>query len=265
MDLRKVLEGSSLIRIYGDGDLEKSPRQRTLMALLCARSVLDIVESYQSASKDSFEKFHWRSRTLRREGKYWVIRQPETEMAICCEYELEGELANVFGLTFGLNASYQTILDGSGQGGRFSVELENMIFGAPPPGNYWRDYESGRALSPLPQFGLTLGYSGVGNEDYIGHGPLVRLIAPIRKIDSQVSLLGGYRWYSGSGVREGGAFYGARFEMGFGLAFLHLGLSREHSIGEGPSLESVTVLTSGVSFVLPASRIRLPKRSGTAE
>jgi hypothetical protein len=264
-ELRKTVEsGYPVIQIYGDGDLDRSPRQRTLMTLLCARSILDIVDSYQSGNKDdnSFEKFYWKSRTGQRVGESWRfrIRQPETEIMVCCKYELTNEIANVFGLTFGLNASYQTVLNTSDPGGRFSVEVENLIFGIPPPGNYFRDYKTGRAISPLPQLGLAAGYSGVLNDRYSGHGPFARLIAPIRKIDSQLSVLGGYRWYSGSGFREGGAFYGARFEMGFGLAFLHLGLSREHFIIEGPSLEHTTVLTSGISFVWPASRMKLPKR-----
>ena len=138
---------------------------------------------------------------------------------------------------------------------RFVATAEILALGS--PGAEWFDVEDGKHPK-VPQFGVPIGWSTAFNTSSFAHGPSARLVFPIRRFDTQAGFVGGYRWYMDGKASDSGWHYGGQVEMGFGFAFVGLGIERDQVLTPAGSLEPVTALTTTLTLGAPVNRI-LPR------
>jgi hypothetical protein len=103
---------------------------------------------------------------------------------------------------------------------------------------------------------ITLGYSGVADSEEQGHGAFGRLIVPIPRLDLQMSLVGGMRYYSRPEFGGWGDFQKIRLEWGMHMISLFIGVGHERYATSGGRLEHGLAGEAGVSFGGPISRLR---------
>jgi hypothetical protein len=247
------------LEVFGDGLIDRTAGQAGLIAIVEARSLLDVFEAFAlEAYSNSFEEIGWISRTTEAVDRGAILRAPEASIPYV-EYVRESPIYT-FGLTAGLTIGADLLFSPDRDRGGWRGEVESLVFGVPPKGNFWRDHASGKALSPLPQFGLALGYTAVTREGSVRHGPMLRTIFPIRKIDSQLSAGVALRARNWSSLAADELEPFVRWEMGFGVVFLFSSLGYERpgfEDGDGREL----VLSSGISLVFPMTRLARGRRS----
>lgn len=277
------------LMLYGDDYLDKSEDQRIFIALVCARSILDVAETYiHGEIKNHFTSFTWEeeSNSVKKAeiafGNYVFNgdRKSETTTAKLDEtatdskpklkvesgrYDIkknqgpestagEADKTTVdsdVDLILNFNFLYQGLRSSSETDDRFSFEL---------------DFSSARffltdknlGLDTAHKFfpkhfmiGASLGYSFVLDQDY-GHGPIFKIPINFNKINCKLIPLAGYRWYTGGPETSGKPLFGVRAGFGLGPVYFLVGVSWEHRLGPGNTLEEALVYTSGLSFEYPA-------------
>jgi len=253
--LMNKLTKNQTIEIYGDNKLNENPQQVVFMSVVVARSILDVVESYNDQKTiNHYEEFYWKSRRLvDLECKKWCKAKPNNwnnpAMAIRYgEYEEDDAKLVKFSWIYAVSISNQALFTGSEKTSRPVYDIELMPFGTPPSGNFLRD-ENGTACKIAPQMGFAVGYSFLQDDNYRAHGPTVRLAFPITRLDTTLSLTGAYRHFRGNDVRYTRFSPGVKLEMGFGLLFLNVGFANEYYIKNTGVLENSLAFVGGISFM----------------
>lgn len=279
------------VMCYGDGLINQNPSQAALVSAYCVQSLSDVIDSFlKSTSCNSFGNYRWNLRfggskvgqlemidvwqsfgnltcvdreldesVKTREMRVYVAgtngpplrsHLPEIDADIVAPLSIAAARNPAFGVTLGM----QDLSESSGSHLQSLVEAEVMIAGG--RWDYLRqDFPTLYLPSWPSQFGLTLGYSGLFDTTSHANGVMTRLILPVPKINAQVSLYAGGRYYSGNSVSEWGAFEGIRAEWGMHMGNLFFGVGHDHYPRKGGQLVDGVSLEAGISFAIPWSRV----------
>ncbi len=238
--LAEYLRAHSRILMKGDGRLHESCDQQIVMALTVARSIADILESYQGrVSVNSFSTFTWKG-YHREPSKTGTLFTPRAGTRFG-EFESRAapgplRLNPAFALNLGAESFF-----GAPIGSRWNVGPEIMIGGS--PGRAWVD----DVLTP-PQFGLLAGYTYSHAQDLTSHAATMRVVVPMTRLDLQVSAIGKHTWYRSDEANQAKWGFGGRFEMGFGMVFVGVGVERQY-LFVGGRLRPRTATTVNLSLV----------------
>ncbi len=227
------------VEFFGDGSLQAHPEERIILALLTARSILDVLESFAAhEAKNSFAAREWQDYRVVSEGGHQRVMTPLLRLPYGgfpsvpldshpgTPFSKGGHVAMlpVWAVTAGL--------DSISAGGAFMsdgrLDLESVwLWHLPiPPRSQPRPTAS--RLGFAASTGLTLR----GGDGGWQAGALVRLIKPLPSVEAQFSFGISPRWMKGSAMTEPVFRTGVegRFEWGFGLAFVGVGISRDYRI-----------------------------------
>jgi hypothetical protein len=243
----------SMIPLWGDGDLFRSPDQRRLMELIVARSVLDVLESFASGKQVNH---------LKSVGWYPMVFRLPPDLARASlpygEYkhgpQTAGKLA--FSSVVGVSVGAQSF-PGSQASIRALYEFDYLLLGLPPIGaKDWATLLKGEAIGRFKdrQWGITIGYSYANNASELARGPQMRFIYAAPLIHSQASLDIARKLYHTLGQEEHGWSTGLRFQTGFSLLNLDLGIARDSTYREG-RLETGLSFRAGFSIMGPLTSI----------
>jgi hypothetical protein len=259
--LREDLEGDDpVVAMKGDGFLKKRGKQTAFLALVAARSIFDLFESHCGAAHDgSFSGYRW---------KWPPVDELPVGNAIG-HYDLKksefksGDSRSMYLAPTDVLVSsvdLESFPRGKVQQIRPVVSLETLIatylvpeylHGGRRQGGEAFFYQSPSAL---------LSGSFAWDQNYQAYGLGWRLLYPIPRLDSQLSLASGALYLTGrqSWLRTR---IEIKAESGFGMLFLSFGVGYNHFIDSAQRLHSGLVLSSGASFVLPRMllRGRLPR------
>ncbi len=278
LDMEKVqsfarsLQGGTLeVECHGDGGLRQNPMQLPLIVGYCARAVSDVLESWLRATEvNSFQHYHWHAkvfpmqtgkadveaidmriafgalscvdnpRTIEQEGRRpWAPLADRKDQArdtfpVTESIHIDAYHNPVVGLNFGI----QTVSLGSEMRVRGMFDAEVMVMGK----RFDFQRQDWQVPEWLPgQVAVTLGYSGVAGSDEIGNGPYGRIIVPFPRINMDLSLMAGARYYSDGSVNEWGDFEKVRAEWGLHMVSIFMGVGHERAI-------SGSKLSDGVGF-----------------
>lgn len=241
--LAQYLAGKTSVVMKGDGRLNQSRDQRLVMTLTVARSIADVFDSYaQKRVVNSFPTFTWEGyrRLSRKQGFQLMSPRAATPFG---EYTPEptGALLGfnpTFGVTVGSEAFHGAPIES-----RWTLGGEAMLVGS--PGRGWVDH-----APTLPQFGLLGGYTFAKAGPLKVHSIGTRLVLPVTRLDLQVSALAKLDWYRQGPLRQRAFGFGGRFEMGFGMVFVGLGLERRHAFVDD-HLHPHAAVTVSLTFVVP--------------
>lgn len=252
------LLAAATLRFFGDGSLIAHEDERIFLALLTARSVLDVIESYVAKEvHNSFAVREWRDYDVVREAGHPHVMTPAMKLAYGgfpsvpldrhagSPFSKGGHFAflPVWAVSVGLD-SIATNGDFM-SAGRLDLEAVWLWHLPIPPEIRASGSDRGFALST----GVTLRTGGDGWQA----GGILRVIRPLRLIDAQVSLGVTPRWMTNSVLQEPAFRTGveARFEWGFGLVFDGAGISRDYRPGRAdPAPLQGWGVTTNVSFML---------------
>jgi hypothetical protein len=282
------------ITLYGDNTLKRDSKQRALMVLVVARSILDVVTSFENGEIiNNFERFTWKSRTasgtktMRMLGitfKVPVVIQP-IAMIKYGQY-VYGELQDVSnrgkaadavstnGLTLSDNvnerlknyypvAVFSPILGltvdyqtfmRSGSTNSRGIATAEILPLGTPPPGNYLRTANGRPVYKGWQWGAIFGYSFLQAQNYSGHGPSARIAFPLPDVDTQVSVGTGARNYFDSRRHAWRPNAGVTLEHGFGLVFVRLGLGWDSAMTTDGA-RSGAVVSGGLTLTSPWSRI----------
>jgi hypothetical protein len=129
---------------------------------------------------------------------------------------------------------------------RYSLSAELLTLGS--PGRRWIDHPV-----KLPQFGLLAGYSYREGGELSSHSATARLVVPVTKLDLQISAFLRKSWYDVPAAGASRLEWGGRLEMGFGLAFVGIGVEQSHALSASGALEDRLALTTSL-VLLPRAR-----------
>ena len=267
--------GSYAVQCKGDGYLEQDSLQLAFMSVYAARSVLDVLESWASATAvNSFAQYEWRGE---------LSEDAQGGLAMMAHGGLGFGVLRV-GESPGTAPSPLSLDDGSSvprADREFSVVApltahywENPVFGlsfgmqgvahhaAGSVRSVWNvDCYSpraidvlgrGRALRPREWISsppLILGASGVVNLAYGGLGPSVRVFHAIPSWNIEFSVVGGARYYDiGAGW---GKFLECRADWGLHMVNLFVSVGQDTFWGRD-QLEEGSSFTAGISLAAPA-------------
>lgn len=235
-----VLLKATSCRFFGDGSLIAHQDERIFLALLTARSVLDVLESYAAKEvRNSFAVREWRDYDVVREAGHPHVMTPAMKLAYGgfpsvpldrhsgSPFSKGGHFAllPVWALSVGLDS-----IAANGEfmsAGRLDLEAV-WLWHLPIPPEI-----RARSTGPDRGFALSTGLTLRSGGDGWQAGAILRIIRPLRLIDAQVSLGVTPRWMTNSVLHEPAFRTGveARFEWGFGLAFVGAGISRDYRLG----------------------------------
>lgn len=281
----------AFIHCLGDGLLKDEPGQIVLITAYSIQSISDVVSSFlNQAPVNSFQKYTWNLRFGGSSQKQLEIIDLNISFGdLTCidhvpnlKYVLLGDTNGIWRLSperfrsefpevdivtalsrvaarnpvFGANAGLQHI-SAEGSHARGLLEFETMIGGA--RWDYLReDFPTLKYLPSWPeQVGLSLGYSGLFGEGNDAHGFVSRAVLPMPKLNIQLSLYGGMRYYARDSFGEWADFQGIRAEWGYHLGHLFLGVGRDHYPSKNADeLRDGLSVEAGVSAYFNYSRVR---------
>lgn len=238
-DFDGLLTATSL-RFFGDGSLIAHQDGRIFLALLTARSVLDVIESYASKEvHNSFAVREWRDYDVVREAGRPRVMTPAMKLSYGGFPSVSLDRHNGSPFSKGGHFAFLPVwalsvgLDSVAANGEFMsagrLDLEAVWLWHLPIPPEIRARSSGSDRGFALSTGVTLRSGGDGWQA----GGILRVIRPLRLIDAQVSLGITPRWMTNSVLQEPAFRTGveARFEWGFGLAFVGAGISRDYRLG----------------------------------
>ena len=256
----------------GDGTLEERPTQRMYLTLVTARSIVDVLASYAAGtSSSSFGEAKWWElelvervygrvdprtlKTIQVLERYAVLPHAGTRYG---EFRSRsaGEVSE---MALGITVGHQSVLSRNRRpAARALVGLEMLLYTT--AGTWPGDLPRQRGRSTFRQSGVGLSYNVHLGEGEPSHGAGLRLILPMTEINSQVSL-GATGRFNPALIHNIAWGVEARAEMGFGMAFLGIGVGHEWQASI-PSSQARWVVTSSVSAAAPFSSLlhRLPPR-----
>lgn len=236
------LEETPLL-MKGDGRLSESADQRLIMTLTVARSIADILESYVAKTAiNNFRTYKWM-----RYDSTKTLLSPLSKTAYGGFEPDDAGPTLRFNPTLGFSAGLQSFVGGSGLRSRWQLGSEFLIGGSPG-----RDWLESRWAPP--QFGLAATYDFVKAGPLTAHSVGARIVKPVTRLDLQVSVIGRKAWYHDNdlSISESGFEWGGRFEVGYGLLFVGVGVERVLT-PRGQRFEKHTAITTSLT-VLPPGR-----------
>jgi len=274
---------------YGDNRLSTNSMQTAIIALSCARSVLDIFETWSSKKMvNSFQDYHWDGRIAAQLVANQLANLMLQYGGMTCSFDSNiGRRWNDYGYIYRDANGMLTTNRADGYSIRANIALDpqdNLPLGyyigmqsiAEPKGSHLRALVGAELLAAggrmdfskqifsedpydypwwaPAQWGVTLGYSGVIDVQEHGHGPTGRLVFPYPKANLQFSLLGGMRYYSGDRVSGWADFQELRVEWGMHLGNLFFGIGHDHYARQDGRLADGLAFQAGLSWTLPPSR-----------
>lgn len=235
--------------MYGDGLMETSPAQHLYLVLLTARSVMDVLESYEAReAANSFGEYRWSGYRAVGDRRY----SPAVEIAFGEFRSLEDSWMLAFVPVVGTSVGHQSLFRRGEGGSRLWAAAELFLLGS--PGTDWIASEESRTLG-LPQFMLPIGYSLVSGGGVTGHGPSLRFVLPVSAIGTQLSVGAGYRWYRADEASGRGLHAGLRVEMGVGLMMVGIGIDYDRQVDREGAFRPHLGLTSSLSFALTTGQL----------
>ena len=235
--------------MYGDGRMDTSPAQHLYLVLLSARSVMDVLESYEAGeATNSFAEYRWRGYRAVGDRRH----SPSVEIAFGEYRSLEDSWMLAFVPVLGTSVGHQSLFRQGEGSSRVWAAAELFLLGS--PGTDWIAAEESRTLG-LPQFMLPIGYSIVSGGGVIGHGPMLRFVLPVSAIGTQLSVGGGYRWYRADEAAGRGLHAGLRVEMGVGLMVVGIGVDYDRQVDSEGTFRPHLGLTSSLSFALTTGQL----------
>lgn len=282
--------GQSLIMLHGDGSLEREEDARAFLALIVARSALDVIASYlggvvvdgmgsgsycwasssanplgSSLAYVGFDKASLCPPSAAIEFGYYDIEEPVKN-----KEDRRKRLNTDTYFVKGLMLSFSLLGSDSGlTTGRRRFRLDYIPSASPPSGSIVCR-EKDRAspadclpLGPAEQVPLLddsgvillLGYTYMEEPGMRSHGPYLGALAPLRN-DSQVRWWFGYRYYQDPKLSAGKGVYGIGYEKGFGLLFLHADIERDFEMSPSHHLEARWTPSVGANVMVPLSWLK---------
>jgi len=217
------------------------------MTLTVARSVADVLESYATQrSTNAFPEYSWTGYRMLRgtDRSHLVTPLSGTPLGRYVPRSGGGPLR--LNPALALGAAYESVPGDAEGEGRYSFSAELLTLGS--PGRKWVDHPI-----KLPQFGLLAGYSYRAGGQLSSHSATARLVVPVTRLDLQLSGFLRQSWYDGPALSASRLEWGGRLEMGFGLAFIGVGLEETHSPLPTGGLEGNLAFTTSL-VVLPRAR-----------
>jgi hypothetical protein len=254
------------LTLWGDSDLGRSPTEELLITLVVSRSILDILESYETGRQvNHLSSILFLGPRLRMidtwHGSYGFAqaRIPYGYHTVPPSFPSHLWFPNVLELYVG-----PTTLISKGQvSSRLEIGADKLVFGFPPffpDRSRYIKSAAGTELLLYPtqlQFGMTIGLSVAYNHGEKVFGPHSRAIFAFPLIHSQVGIEGDIKRYTLHGAHAVTArSYGVRFQTGFSLLSLHLGFARDHVFLNG-RLEPATAVRAAIGFSGPALKLPL--------
>lgn len=235
--LTELIDGQT-VRLKGDYALwEAGPdglRQRVLMLLIQARSVLDVLEG-----NNSFQLLNWEGEsdptTVQMSFGHYV--QPKDQYSLL--------LSNT---VVGLSFHRETMVAGN-RAGRNAFTAETPLGVIPLDQTGWKSLEN---LILLPTLGYGIHFEG-GTQ---GHGPTFRLIAAVPQTEFAFSAYVRYFFYPTSAGDTRRRSFGLRFDSGFSgylTAFIALGV--DSATTPDGALRSGIIGMAGLQVSFPVSRV----------
>jgi hypothetical protein len=247
------------VPLWGDSNLFRSPSQELLMILVEARSILDILQSASSGKRmnkltdvawvpTSIVKKNGRERTLLAGGKlpYGEYRHLVPEV-----WRLNG--GTILGFSAGTNVlrvGQSTRTRGVYQGdvivyGRFPLKAEpNATDLNAPAIAHFRD----------GGWSIRAGYTYEQGETDLARGPSLRFVYTRPLIHMQVSADAAWKSYHLNNLSDRKLAYGARFQTGFSMLMLDIGMGRDYSWTLG-RLKPALATRFGLYVPVPLSSI----------
>ncbi|HEV7243232.1 MAG TPA: hypothetical protein VGQ36_28665 [Thermoanaerobaculia bacterium] len=261
-ELRTLIETRGTLEFFGDSALEHHPVQAAYLAVLAARSVLDVFEAscHNDAGKNSFQPI------------CWVLgRSPA---AVECDPPAEAEgVVRAAAVPFGGWAvathrfdtvwykpwdvnlvSFYTEAKNNTEADlvRGQIAIESLLWSAASPSAF-EQHDHGRLLNALLSANISIGYGYSHTfSDVPSNTVHAKFIYALPRVDLQVATTVGVRRYD-LGRRSRLRYpLTVGLETGYGFVFVHLGVSDEYSVNPITSeLTHSRSLRSGVTLVLP--------------
>ncbi len=254
------------LTMWGDSNLKRSPTEELLITLVVSRSILDIFESYETSEPvNHLSNIQFVNSRLRQFGKR-DVSYGYAQAVLPYGYHTVPESFPShlwFPSVVELYAGPTTLSSEGRVSSRLEFGADKLVVGVPP---FWPDThhyldlpgEKDYLLYPSPvQFGLTLGVSFAYNGNETVYGPHSRLIIAFPMIHSQIGIEGDLKRYElHKGRSETAGSYGIRFQTGFSLLSLHLGVARDHVFADG-DLRPATAIHAAIGFSGPALKLPL--------
>lgn len=268
-------------RFHGDGSLANHEVQAAYLALLAARSILDVLEA-GCPNRDAPAAAN-RFRPI-----CWYLGNPAGDTQCGGAGIPDKGLLRSVGTPFGTYDAAEEKLLGfwfkpgdvlfvswynefaagggtDGRAGRSELALETLLVSGVPLAyldagkNVPREFAAAKRASffvPTLLYGVSRTF---GSNDT--SGAHVRLLVALPWIDIQASVAYGVRFYelrTGGKLRRYPLTYG--LETGFGFLLLHLGINEETFSTQLGGTRTARYARAGVTFVLPKSVYRIPFR-----
>jgi hypothetical protein len=243
------------VPLWGDSNLKRSPPQELLMILIEARSILDVLHSAATRErKNSLTEMTWLPTSLRKGTT--ILAGAALPYG---EYKhLQPEVSRLIGgVILGFSAGTNILRVGSSTRTRGIYQADALVHGRYP-------LEAAESPTDLNApaiahfrdggWGIRLGYVYENGETDSAHGPAVRFIYARPLIHMQLSADAAWKSYRLNELRDRKLAYGVRFQTGFSVLMLDIGLGRDHSWTLG-RLRPALATRFGFYVVYPLSGI----------
>jgi hypothetical protein len=281
-ELKTALKGSSSQRFRGDSLLERNKIQAAYLAILAARSVLDVLDAacndgatLRPHNKNSFVPVCWyfgyypsgvecAHEPIPDEGG--TLKRATTPFG---EYKApENFLRFIFKpgdvLLFSYYNEFSLARGIEGRAGRAEIAAESLLMSLLPSKFVDVGPKAPKRMRDLQRFGwlapsLLYGVSHTTGDNN-SNGFHVRMLLAVPRIDVQASVSYGVRSYDIGGGRTFTAYpIGYGLEAGFGFLLLHLGVNEELSrVPITGEFKTRRLVRGGVTVVLAKSVYRVP-------
>lgn len=265
------VSGDNQVYREGKGVVEGAERQAVFMALMVARSIRDVIESYLSSElHNSFPNrrcpelspdAEWLARASPPDDCYFVLEESEENYYLAGMplggylSAPEAQASPLLWPTLGGSTELQKI----GGTSRWQTSLE-LLFDLPAQEMFQLvglDYDWTRHFS----FELGTGYSYInkgaleGGTDYNGHGPDVRLYLRAKQLYMFVAAEVGYRFYYGKGQSVNNFRAAGRLGFGNGIFWAYGSIARDQKLTDMGGELDWTAVGFGVSVTIPSTRL----------
>lgn len=261
-ELRDLIVAGGEIEFFGDSTLADHPVQAAYLAVLAARSVLDVFEAScgDAGRKNSFEPICWvlgrgeprkecepvsaKTGVVRAAAipfGEWVVSDQRFDIVWFAPWDVN--LVSLY--TESKNNTEDDIVRGQ-------VTIESLLWSAASPAAFDR-HDHGKILNTLLSANVAVGYGYSHTfSDVPSDAFHAKFIYALPRIDLQLVSTAGARRYD-LGRRSRIRYpLTVGVETGYGFVFVHIGVSDEYSLNPVTSeLRHSRALRSGVTLVLP--------------
>jgi|GEM_PF-5828338 len=249
------------IELHGDGSLAREHVQAAFLTLVTARSILDVLLSYcQRKEINTFASYKWEWNPVAQQlaDRIADLSGPLAANAVG-EYLIptqDVELLKDFGfrwptLVAGTGLQF---FPGNSESGRWYLDVDVLYRTLNLPETLRARGREVPTVMPIQSVAYFAVLNYTGDDDIRSIGAGTRISYPIPRIDVQVNVSPGVRYFHGvdSGFRP---YLGIDTAMGFGILFFRVGAYYDYRAKHG-SLAPGFAIRSGVSLVIPTSKLK---------